>query len=628
MTPADDHPELSELERAVMQAGLEREDDVEDDAEHKRSHGIVHTPPLLARAMAMRVDRVLKRELGRVAGLADAKVSVLDPACGPGAFLAACEHVARGSKSRPAGYVGWDFDARAIKSAKRVLAAPFADVQFPLKLEAVDTLAQKPSLAVVPGARTLVVIGNPPWASKSKSRGHIVSEGMLEDFRREADGTPLREKKIGVLSDDYVRFLRWGAEAVRQAPSGGVLAFVTNSSWLDGPVHRGMRAAMLRWFEGIEVYDLGGSALIAREPGRDDNVFGVRPGVSVVVAWRPAKHGELVEGGRVHYVRIRGTRAEKLGALAHKDLELETLPPHSSGFGFRRTGVRVAVEDAVALDVAMPFHREGVQTNRDAAVIADSPEELLARLRAFAHGESRPELEQAEQSSGHYDPDVARDRVRAALAEDPRGDKGVAIRAIAYRPFVKRWFTPVTPLCHRPRPDLLAAMDHSSFALLTVRKDRSERAWAHAAATRDVPDNCFLSNRSSCRARAFPTHGPEGEPNLARDVAAEVEARVGHPIDSRAYALYALGVLGAQTYRTRHDAMLRDAPPHIPYPPDAIAFEGLRRAGEAVLTAFEATQGSADAIVGHYVVDYAPDELAPAWAACEDAYVKAFARGV
>ena len=48
--------------------------------------------------------------------------------------VAACEHVARGSKSRPAGYVGWDFDARAIKTASRVLAAPFADVQFPLKL--------------------------------------------------------------------------------------------------------------------------------------------------------------------------------------------------------------------------------------------------------------------------------------------------------------------------------------------------------------------------------------------------------------------------------------------------------------------------------------------------------------
>jgi hypothetical protein len=621
VTPADDHPDLSDLERAVMRAGLDREIDVEDDAEHKRSHGIVHTPPMLARAMAMRVDRVLKRQLGRAAGLSDSKVSVLDPACGPGAFLAACESVARQSKSRPAGYVGWDLDPRATRSAKRVLAGAFEQSQFPLELRSLDTLAQKPAHALAKGARTLVVIGNPPWASKSKSRGHIVSEGMLADFRREPDGSPLREKKIGVLSDDYVRFIRWGAEAVRQAPAGGVLAFVTNSSWLDGPVHRGMRAAMLRWFEGIDIYDLGGSALIAREAGRDDNVFGVRPGVSVVIAWRPAKHGELVEGGRVAYARLRGARADKLAALGDKNLELEPLPPHTSGFGFRRTGARVVVPDSVSLDVAMPFHREGVQTNRDAVVVADTVAELIERLESIVDKRPRKELAQAFEETGHFDPELARKRIAAALLADPDGSRGTLVRRIAYRPFVTRFFTPIAPLCHRPRPDLLTAMDRSQFALITVRKDRSERVWAHVAATESVPDNCFLSNRSSCRARAFPTHGPDGEPNLDKAVAEQLADRIGRAPDSESFAFYALGVLGAATYRFRHDAMLRDAPPRIPLPRNVAGFEALTRAGQQVLAAYAEPPGDQDAIIGHYIVDYAPRSLAGAWVACEDAYL-------
>lgn len=624
MSPADDHPDLSELERAVMSAGVDRERAASEDAEHKRSHGIVHTPPMLARAMAMRVDRVLKRHLGRVAGLADQKVSVLDPACGPGAFLAACEAAASGSRGRPRAYVGWDLDPRAIEAARDLLELPFERAGFPLALRAVDTLAEKPSAALAAPARTLVVMGNPPWASKSKSRGHVVSEGMLEDFRRAADGSSLNEKKIGVLSDDYVRFLRWGAEAIRQSPGGGVLAMVTNSSWLDGPVHRGMRACLLRWFTGIDIYDLGGSALLAKAEGRDDNVFGVRPGVAVIVAHRLPKHGELVEGARVRYVRLRGSRDEKLEALARPDLVLETLQPSGSGFAFRYSGKRVVVPDSVALDEAMPFHREGVQTNRDAAVVADGLEELLDRLRAFADGEPREELAAAFVKTAHYDPELARTRVREALLEDPQGKHGKLVRRIAYRPFVSRYFTPIAPLCHRPRPDLLEAMDRSAFALVTVNKDRSERAWTHFGAVLAVPDNCFLSNRSSCRARAFPTHGPDGAPNLAPAVATVLSERVGRPVDVESFALYALGVIAARSYRERHDAMLRDSLPRIPLPRDADGFDALRAAGKSLLAAFVDPPGQLSAEVGHYALDYAPSSFGVALDAADAAWNAAF----
>jgi len=627
VTPADDHPELNDLERAVMHAGVERERATETDAEHKRSHGIVHTPPMLARAMAMRAHEMLESQLGRSAGLADAKVSVVDPSCGPGAFLAACESIVRDSKSRPAGYLGWDLDANAIGVADSILRGPFEASRFPLTLRAVDTLAERPLAALAKGARTAVVIGNPPWASKSKSRGHVVTEGMLADFRREPDGSPLREKKIGVLSDDYVRFVRWGAEVVRQSPGGGVLAVVTNSSWLDGPVHRGMRACLLRWFASIDIYDLGGSALLAREAGRDENVFGVRPGVAVMIAARPAKHGELVEGARVRYVRLRGSRTEKLEALLSPALAMETLVPHGMGFSFRRTGARIAVPDSVPLDEAMPFHREGVQTNRDPVVVADTAAELVDRMKAFVAKSRRADIATLREASGHYDPERARERVAELLIQDPDGSRGLLVRRIAYRPFGSRYFVPIAPLCHRPRPDLLEAMDRSTFAVVTVRKDRSERVWSHAAAVTAVPDNCFLSNRSSCRARAFPTHGPDGTPNLDETVAIRVGERVGRRVDSESFGLYALGVLGAATYRARHDAVLRDAPPHIPLPRDARTFAALATAGKSLLAAFLDPPGDSDGVVGHYAFDYAPASLALAREACEHAYVESFDLG-
>ena len=47
-----------------------------------------------------------------------------------------------------------------------------------------------------------------------------------------------------------------------------------------------MRAALLRWFDAIEVIDLGGSALLAKAGERDGNVFGVRVGAAITVAVR------------------------------------------------------------------------------------------------------------------------------------------------------------------------------------------------------------------------------------------------------------------------------------------------------------------------------------------------------
>jgi hypothetical protein len=170
--------------------------------------------------------------------------------------------------------------------------------------------------------------------------------------------------------------------------------------------------------------------------------------------------------------------------------------------------------------------------------------------------------------------------VHAALAADPSAEGW--IRPLQYRPFDARWFVALAPLCHRPRPDLLAAMDRSTLALVTVRKDRGALPWTHAAASRIAIDNCLLSTRSSCRARAFPSHAPDGQENLAPDAARELAARVGRGVSSHELLCYALAVLSAPSFRERYDAALRIDYPRIPWPRDAHAFVTLAAAGERI----------------------------------------------
>lgn len=560
----------------------------------KRRRGVVHTPIEVARFAVAEADaRLATMGWG---GIGDPAVTVIDPACGPGQFVAAAVAVARaGGNGRPR-VIAWDVDRGAIRAARRTVGAAAEASGWRVVWRCGNTLASEPpSIAGV-----VAVIGNPPWASRSANADAAATARLMDDFRRDADGAPLRERKIGVLSDDYVRFWRWACEAVRRARDGGVVAFVTNGSFLDGPVHRGMRAAMARWFDAIDVVDLGGSALLASAGLRDENVFGVRPSVAVTIASRGA--APSTAEARVRCAVVRGDRDSKLAALGPG---FEALGPVRADLA--RPLVRFTAPRRVSsawmtwpsLAEAMPFHREGIQTNRDAVAIDADRDRLLERMHAFARGERREDLAVASRALAHYRPDAARRAVAGAL------ERGDAIRRIAYRVLDDRWVCAVAPLCHRPRPELLAAVDRSRFLLATVRKDRGGAEWAHFGAARAVLDACWLSTRSSCRTRAFPTHTPGGVPNLAPEVAAQWSEALGLEVEVEGFALYVLAVLSSSGYRREHAAVLPLDYPRIPPPASAERYRAAMGVGRLLLEALARSpaDGAGDGTrIGHWVV--------------------------
>lgn len=592
---------MTDVEARAAEAARDR--DLRVGPATRRRHGVVHTPPVLCRYVAAAAQEAL-RALDLATGFGDRRVTLIDPACGPGGFLAAAWAVAAGAEP-PAQVLACDRDEAALETAADVLGAAFASRGWPLTRQAGDTLASLP-----PTSPVAVVLGNPPWAGRAASRA-ACTDALLEDFRRDGAGEPLRERKVGVLSDSYVRFWRWAAEVVRRSPEGGVVGFVTNGSFLDGPVHRGMRAALARFFDRIDVVDLGGSALVA-QGARDENVFGVRPSVAVTIAARGPRRDEG-RPGVVQVAALRGRKDDKLealrGSLRFEEVASDgpwRLAPAGSAerwpHGWR------------SLDALFPFHREGVQTNRDAVVVADQRDVLGARLQSFALGLQRPDLEPAMRARRHYDPERARAVAQAALQEDPAMER--LIQPLAYRPWDDRWMIALAPLCHRPRHDLARAMARSSVALLTVRKDRGERPWAHFGVSRVLVDNCYLSARSSCRTRAFPTHDPAGRPNLselARSWERDPERLVHH----------ALAVLASATYRSRFDWLLRQGYPAIP-PPTEATVEAGRRLAELWLGDGPRRE---EASLGHWTV-MAPVGFAEATQRCDAAVGTLVAAGL
>jgi hypothetical protein len=92
-------------------------------------------------------------------------------------------------------------------------------------------------------------------------------------------------------------------------------------------------------------------------------------------------------------------------------------------------------------------------------------------------------------------------------------------------------------------------------------------------------DNCFLSARSSCRARVFPSFTPEGEPNLAPSVREQLAAVGCGDVSVVEVQHYLLCVLSAGGYRAAWESELHHDYPRVPAPPDAETFQQLAELG-------------------------------------------------
>jgi predicted RNA methylase len=572
-------------------------------AAQRREGGVVHTPVAVARAMLREADALLARN--GLPPIGAPGLEVLDPAMGPGVFVAAALAHARGDGAR---LTGIDVDPAAAARTRAALGRFATARGWALAIEARDALARGHDVGAPgdrPGGAALLVVGNPPWSARGRGPAYV--ERLLADFH-------VDERRRGVLADAYVRFLRWAMDAIERAPGGGAIVLVTNASYLDGPVHRGLRAALCARFDEVSILDLGGSALVARAPGTvDGNVFGVRPGAAVLLAARRASPGRRAPLDQIGYRAVTGDAAAKLRALAARTPSSPTpsspTPFDAAPFDAVREPVasfrpRRAVEAGYtrwpSLAEWLPWHAEGVQTNRDAFVIDRDRAPLLERLREIAAGRVVPP------ARPHFDPRAAAREVRELLA---RGELEAHVRPLAYRPFDARLAFLHASLCHRPRPPLLAAMARSPLALVSVRQDRGALPWAHVALVRAPIDNCYLSARSSCRARAFPSHAPGGAPNLGPSIAAALSERGVAAVPEDVLA-YLAAVLSSASYVERFGAALALDYPRVPLPPDRAAFERLAARGREIAAALAgeaapvtARAGRALARVGHHAFD-------------------------
>jgi predicted helicase len=171
-----------------------------------------------------------------------------------------------------------------------------------------------------------VVIGNPPYNASQKNYNNQnanrpypkIDKRIRETFTKESRA---QKKKY---EDMYLRFYRWAMDRLDNK-NGGIVAFVSNRSFVDAINTDGFRAVIGKEFDYLYILDTRSD--VRKNPkisGTKNNVFGIQTVVALMFAVKCPHDPQT--NPIVHYYTMRDedTREEKLQFLKHK--ALNTIP--------------------------------------------------------------------------------------------------------------------------------------------------------------------------------------------------------------------------------------------------------------------------------------------------------------
>ena len=193
---------------------------------------------------------------------------------------------------------------------------------------------RKHARAVKEKKNILVCLGNPPYNRQSIEQGDTATlrkggwvrfgdkgQGKLDESLKERPIfddfiEPAQKAGQGVhlknIYNDYVYFWRWALwKLFEHQDNGGIVSFITASSYLAGPGFVGMREVMRQTFDELWIVNLEGDNLGAR---KTDNVFAIQTPVAIAVGICEGKPDRDTPA-KVHYTKITGTRDDKLKIL-------------------------------------------------------------------------------------------------------------------------------------------------------------------------------------------------------------------------------------------------------------------------------------------------------------------------
>ena len=609
--------------------------------------GIVYTPVEVVDFILQSADAILQDEFGR--SLNDEGVHVLDPFTGTGTFLARLlqseliqsdalerkyreelhanelvllayyiaavniEEVFRGRRGEESGYE--PFKGIVLTDTFNLNKKAEQPTIFPKEwLPDNNERAERQQKLPIQ-----VIVGNPPWSAKQRSVAddnpnveYIELEDRVRDTYAEHSTATLKNS----LYDTYKMAIRWASDRFDE----GIIAFVTNGSWIDGNVDSGVRACLAEEFSSIHVIHLRGNARTSGERRRAEggNVFGGGSRAPVAIIILVKNPNATHEGCKIHYRDIGDylTRDEKLEALREtisikgfSDWQAITPDRYYDWIGqcsevfaeFYPLGseeTRASRTD----DAIFKLYSLGVATNRDAYIYNFSRDTCAENAQQMTQDYLTALSEFSENHNFTMDEVVFRNssyvKWNRELKNNLKRNKETEfmvdyIRKVAYRPFIAtNCYTDYTFITVKGLVDRIFPDASSENRVICVPGKGLKNPFSTL-----ITDTITDLNFCEAGARCFPRYSYPQPANAAQITSEETPERIDNISDTALRDFrehygddaitkddifdYVYGILHAPSYREAFANDLSKMIPRIPYAPD---FRAFAEAGAALAT--------------------------------------------
>lgn len=438
--------------------------------------GVVYTPGEIVRFMIKSADWLCETHFGK--NLIDKGVEILDPATGTGTFIVELLEHFRGNHDKLRHKYREELHANEVAILPYYVAnlnieATYAAItgqfaEYP-NLCFVDTLDNVAALGIYSGhqgdmfgsvsdenmarvkrqneRKISVIIGNPPYNANQQSENdnnknrtyQRIDERIKQTYIRESTATKTK------LYDMYARFFRWASDRLGEE---GVVAYITNRSFIDAQGFDGFRRIVAKEFSEGWVIDLGGDFKKKGFAG-SGNVFGIGTGVAISFWVKRKNHSGKM---KLSYIASPvGTADDKLSWVADLSMDVRgwkqlshredaawvDIPDVSTSGMLTIADKKTKDKEGSGQDRAIfKLYSLGVSTNRDDWLYSVSKKDSLAKAKALIKGYSAtPRFAKDFGEEIKWSRNLKR---RLAQGRKESFNAKLAVPA-AYRPFSKRW---------------------------------------------------------------------------------------------------------------------------------------------------------------------------------------------
>ena len=632
------------------------------DKVNKEKRGVYYTPQPVVRFIVSAVDRILKNEFKLSHGLADDstirhtrtlyyeskkvrgkvvdmpvtteediyKVQILDPATGTGTFLAETIRKIYSYFVNQQGIWSQYVDKALIPRLNgfEIMMTPYVMCHLKLDLLLQDTgykttsqtnrfnvyltnalekdettkyplfdwLSEEARYAgiIKSDKPIMVVLGNPPYSVSSCNKSDYIDE-IMEVYKQD-----LNERNIQPLSDDYIKFIRMG-ETYIEKNKEGVLAYISNNSFIDGVIHRQMRKHLMETFDKIYILDLHGNAKkkeTAPDGSKDENVFDIQQGVSINIFVKTGMK-QPNELAKVYHAELLGLRENKFEYLNNNEFdtveykELEPVEPYYF-FVPKDFNAQSDYDKGFKISEIFKEYKNGVETGKDELFVSQNKDVLANNINDVLKDNSLLKTKYGIKPTSSF-------RILNNIANAEYTSN--CIKQVNYRPFDIQYIYYDERLLRRSFNSLMKNMDKKNVAIIVPRQTTQE--WRHIFTTALMIDSNFTSSARLFGAGCiFPLYLYDDDseqksffdvnhrkPNLNKDIVKSLETALGlsftpekentegtfAPIDILDY-IY--GVLHSNKYRTKYKEFLKIDFPRIPYPANKDYFFNVAELGK------------------------------------------------